>query len=341
MKKPDKESPKFEIKKRVPKEKPNLFANVTPLRHPISEILNFPAEQTPAEHSRAATDLDIQIKNDLISKDDSIGYPKEQKLDIQTKDTGYPNQSETDIQTEKLVISKDENNGYPKKQNLDIMISKSDLRISKEPTSLDIKISKEKKSDIQKTEKTEKTGKWEKYDTKRKGKGLFLRTNEDLTKEFKQFCIRQGWDFSYGTELAWKGIMESLDIQKEGSLDIMISHDDRRLRLLFKTKPTIINLYLQYNSVFNPKTKWSVKDDEAASKFNEVDLRLIELGIIQTQGNKNFAGKINSFGYYAHEIQAFIDLSLPAESIETMLEINRKRWQMATGKTVKNEFSEN
>jgi hypothetical protein len=80
------------------------------------------------------------------------------------------------------------------------------------------------------------------------------------------------------------------------------AHNDRRLNSLWKTQPRIINLYLAYNPVFNEKTKWNVRDDDAGLPFNNVDIRIVEMGIIQTQANKGFTGKINSFSYYVPEI---------------------------------------
>jgi hypothetical protein len=45
-KKKTQDKPKFEIKKRVPKEKPDFFQNLTPFSHPVAEILNFHKEES-------------------------------------------------------------------------------------------------------------------------------------------------------------------------------------------------------------------------------------------------------------------------------------------------------
>lgn len=56
-KKPDEPvEPKFVVKKRVPKEKPNFFQNIPSLKHPLAEILKFPAEQTAANEELIAND---------------------------------------------------------------------------------------------------------------------------------------------------------------------------------------------------------------------------------------------------------------------------------------------
>jgi hypothetical protein len=127
---------------------------------------------------------------------------------------------------------------------------------------------------------------------------------------------------------------------KIGNVDGKTAHDDRGLSSLWKTKPVIINLYLAYNLIFNEKSKWSVRDDEVGASFNNVDIRLIELGIIQTQANKSFTGKINSFKYYAPEIENFIKLNSPPESIQVILQITRQRWSQATGRELDLSFLE-
>jgi hypothetical protein len=133
-----------------------------------------------------------------------------------------------------------------------------------------------------------------------------------------------------------------LDDQTFAHLDDKTTIDDRRLMISWKTKLTIINLYLRYNAIFNQKTRWTVNDDEKAKHLNNVDLRIIELGIIQTQFQKGFKGKINSFGYYLNEINNFLELNLPGESFDSMLKINRQRWQQTTKKELDfEEFDKN
>ncbi|HEY8560151.1 MAG TPA: hypothetical protein VIL74_07230, partial [Pyrinomonadaceae bacterium] len=266
-KKPKTDKPKIEIQTRKP-EKRGIFADLGKDRqqneHPLREILNFPA---PAS-------LDIQTKDTEISKTETIGYPRERDLDIQKQNAGYPNPQTSDIHSDKVGYPKTQNSdiqseksGYPNAENLDSKISKNEIGISKEQGGLDSKISKKENLDIQNEEK--KTD-WQKYDVKRKAKGVFLRTGDEITKKFKQFCIEQEWDFSQGTEIAWNKLMSDLDIQKPTDLDSLIAQDDRRLKIMFKTKPFIINLYLRYNSVFNELSsaagkkwtaRWSPRDD--------------------------------------------------------------------------------
>jgi hypothetical protein len=110
------------------------------------------------------------------------------------------------------------------------------------------------------------------------------------------------------------------------------------MMLTSKTKAPIINLYLAYNSILNPKTKWTIKDDDAGSRLNDVDLRIIELGILQTQAQKNFKGKVHSFTYYTHEIENFLALEIAGETLDVMLKLNRTTWERATGKKLDLSF---
>lgn len=303
---------KEETSLRVVKPKTKKFGLSVPIvRYPHDDFLAKPqAEKAdlPAEN------LDIQNNQNVISKEEVS-----QVLDIQSKES---------------LISKDLNIGYQRDktvENLDIGISKNTSVISKEDEIPDIQISKNKNLDIQ---KSNEPGKWQKYDEKRSNSGVLVRPNPELVRKFKKFCVDNNWTLTYATELAWNKFMETLDIQKNEGLDIGISLDDRRLRTLYKTKPRIIHLYSAYAE--NPR--WSANDDAKASALNEVDIRIIELGILQTLGNRKQKGKINSFGYFLPEIENFLEIEMPEEGIEAMLQINRKSFQRLTGRTVDLSF---
>jgi hypothetical protein len=363
------------------KKRPDLFANIRNLEHPLDNM--FPNEQVLSLSDFPFDSLDSQDSNSRISKSKEAGYPTDGGLDIQKLKVGYPNQETSDSQansfgylaTENLDSQNDsigypkqnilaiqseitgypnsetldsqiKNIGNPKTETLDSLIAKDESRISKKTKNLDIQISKDDNLDIQIEEK--KTD-WKKYEVKRLAKGVFLRTNDDLTKRFKQFCIGKDWDFSYGTELAWNKLMTDLDIQTSSDLDSLIALDNRRLIMMFKTKPFIINLYLAYNSVFNEisdaktKGKWSVRwtprDDEAAFRFNDVEPQIIELGIIQTQMNKGFGqSKIQTFKYYLDEIEKVLTSGISEEMLTTILEYHRQLWKNTTKKEVDLSF---
>ena len=293
----------LEIKTRQPKKR-DLFANLGQDRrnerdvHPLREILDFP----PATEKSTDPTLDSQLDTGWIANPSTLGYPATSSLDSQTHQVGYPTQ-----------------------ETLDSLIAKTPPWIAKRPLDLDSLIAKPQILDSQTASNSSATGKWVKYDKGRKGKGVFLRTNDDITKRFKQFCIEQGLDYSQATEIAWQRLMESLAIQNPDSLDSLIAHDDRRL-MMFKTRPIIINLYRAYN----PKNQWKINDDKVACELNDTDIRLIELGIITTQFNARFK-RVNSFGYYLTEIQNWCDNSPGEEMLDFLVKHHREQWLKATG----------
>jgi hypothetical protein len=339
--KKEKKKPALEIKTRTP-EKRGIFDNLgsdrTKERHPLRDILDFPARSDDNQ----SKNLDSQSREISISKEQNEKYPNKVNLDSQNQGLGYPNNRNVDSQVSDA--------GNPNNKNLDSLIAENSLEISKKPASLDSNLAENKNQDSQ---TNNKKGSWAKYDNKRKSKGVFLRTSDEITKKFKQFCIEKEWDFSHGTEIAWNKLMSDFDSQISEGLDSLIALDDRRLKMLYQTKPFIINLYLRYNSIFNElssasaKSKWSARwtprDDEAAKKYNDADPRIIELGIIQTQTNKGIGqGRIQTFKYYVDEIENCLLAELNSETIDTILTYHRQIWQRWTGREVDLSFlSEN
>jgi hypothetical protein len=100
---------------------------------------------------------------------------------------------------------------------------------------------------------------------------------------------------------------------------------------MWKSKPVVINLYYAYNQFFTTRVRWRAKDDRTGQNYNDVDPRIIELGIIQTQSNLFGEGvekttTINGFQYYTHEIKKFMMYQNKPEILDTILKINREAW---------------
>jgi len=150
-----------------------------------------------------------------------------------------------------------------------------------------------------------------------------------MVQKIKHFCVKHGLEQQEFVELAASHFMDVVDSHEVEVVDSMLALDDRRLMMLFKTTPSIINLYLQYNA----ENRWKPSDDFEGQRYNGKDIRLIEVGIIQTQFNARFK-KINSFKYYTTEIDIALETPLAEETIEVMLRQGRRRWQEATGKQV-------
>lgn len=202
--------------------------------------------------------------------------------------------------------------GRPKAKSLGVLTPKIETRTPKEAPVLDAKTPKENDLDAQ---KEQTSGKWTKYEKRRQTARLSLRPSAANLKEIKKFAIDRSLDLTEVTELAWRHL---LDAQTSADLGVLTPLNNKEL-IMWKTKPHIINLYC---SVTNKK--WKMHDDKAATRFNETDPRVIELGILQTLGNAPKA-KINSFAYFAPEIETWIEASLPDESIETVLKVLRNK----------------
>jgi hypothetical protein len=153
------------------------------------------------------------------------------------------------------------------------------------------------------------------------------RLSEDIVNRIKHFCLNHNLEQQEFVELAASHFIEAVDSHQTAMVDSMLAIDDRDMMILYKTRPLIINLYLQYN----PENRWKPADDYVAQHYNESDIRLIEVGIIQTQFNARFK-KINSFKYYTTEIDIALETPLADETIELMLKQARRRRETATEK---------
>jgi hypothetical protein len=150
------------------------------------------------------------------------------------------------------------------------------------------------------------------------------RLNKETVNRIKHFCVDHNLEQQEFAELAAIHFMDAVDSQNASVPDSKIASDERELMILFKTKPSIINLYLQYN----PENRWKPADDYEGVRYNDKDIRLVEVGIIQTQFNARFK-KINSFKYYTTEIDIALEVPLSNEVIDLMLRQGRKRWEEA------------
>jgi hypothetical protein len=151
------------------------------------------------------------------------------------------------------------------------------------------------------------------------------RLSEAIVNRIKHFCVDHNLEQQEFAELAAIHFMDVVDSRQAMKLDSKIALDDRDLMIMFKTSPAIINLYLQYN----PENRWKPADDYEGERYNGRDIRLVEVGIIQTQFNARFK-KINSFKYYTTEIDIALETPLAEETIEIMLKHGRRRWEDAT-----------
>jgi len=153
------------------------------------------------------------------------------------------------------------------------------------------------------------------------------RITEATYNRIKHFCLDHDLEQQEFAELSAIHFMDAVDSHQMEKPASRLALDDRRLMIMYKTSPAIINLYLQYN----PENRWKPADDYEGQKYNNTDIRIIEIGIIQTQFNARFK-KINSFKYYTTEIDIARETPLSTETIDIMLKQGKWRWSEATGK---------
>lgn len=157
-----------------------------------------------------------------------------------------------------------------------------------------------------------------------------FRIPPELDEQIRLFRAKQNLELQEFYQLAAAHLMNSVDAHKSKQVDALASLDDRDTMILFKTHPSIINLYLQYN----PENRWKPADDYEGQRYNGKDIRLVEIGIIQTQFNARFK-KVNSFKYYTTEIDDALAIPLAEETIEIMLKQGRRRWEAARPASIK------
>jgi len=153
------------------------------------------------------------------------------------------------------------------------------------------------------------------------------RLSETTVSRIKHFCVDHNLEQQEFAELAAIHFMDAVESHQTEKSASQLAFDERDMMILFKTSPSIINIYLQYN----PENRWKPADDYEGQRYKDKDIRLVEIGIIQTQFNARFK-KVHSFKYYTTEIDIALETPLANETIEIMLKQGRRRWAEATGK---------
>jgi hypothetical protein len=151
------------------------------------------------------------------------------------------------------------------------------------------------------------------------------RISEATYNRIKHFLVDHNLEQQEFAELSAIHFMDAVESHHNEEPASQLAHDDREMMMLYKTSPFIINLYLQYN----PENRWKPADDYEGVKYNNADIRAVELGIIQTQFNARFK-KINSFKYYTTEIDLVLETPFESNTVDIMLHQARKRWKEAT-----------
>ncbi len=287
----------------------------------LISLLKADEEKKKAEREKPKLEAVPRIEELPALKNQSeieknIGRPNIEKLDAQVNDIGRPKDEMLGAKTPKVAI------GTPKQSS-----------------DLDAKTSKNKNLDAQKTTESKR---WVKYEKQRTTDRLSLRPDVGILRKIKVYCAENDFTLTEFFEIAAIQLID-LDAQRQKDLGVKTPLDDRRRDYLYKTNPRIINLFREYNKIFNPQTDWKPKDDAVGVKYNGIDLRVIELGIIQTQSNileGESDTKPERFKYYTREIDKLNSLSYSEQLLDAILTTNRKRWKEITSREVDLSFLE-
>jgi hypothetical protein len=285
----------------------------------LISLLKADEEKKKAEREKPKLEVVPRIEELPVLENQSeiekvIGRPISKELGVQVNDTGRP-----------------------KDENLDVKTPKSAIGTPKLSSDLDAKTPKNKNLDAQKTTESRR---WVKYEKQRSTDRLSLRPDVEILRKIKVYCAENDFTLTEFFEIAAIQLID-LDAQKQKDLGVLTPLDDRRRDYLYKTKPTIINLFREYNKIFNPQTDWKPKDDAVGVKYNDIDLRVIELGIIQTQSNileGESDTKPERFKYYTREIDKLNSLGYSEQLLDAILTTNRKRWKEITDREVDLSF---
>lgn len=143
-----------------------------------------------------------------------------------------------------------------------------------------------------------------------------LRLPTAYSKQVKDFCYKHNLEFQefYTRLTEYFFSLPNIETSKilNLTLDVQTSHDDM---MIFKTHEDIIMRFELYTN-----RKWTRRDDREGVRYNDTDIRLIEIAFIATIDKKllgNTAKQpIKSFNYFTTEIDLLIqqqrDKELPA-----------------------------
>lgn len=150
---------------------------------------------------------------------------------------------------------------------------------------------------------------------------LAVRLPNEFINQVKDFCKEKNLLLQDVVELALTDYMDKVvNHQNINQLTTKVAnkltHDDHMM--IYKTHDDIIMLYRKLTN-----KNWSAADDRLAYKMNEVDLKIIEVGMIHTFIQAK-GKKINSFAYFVPEIKNVMDAKFDRQNLAVYLKSRRK-----------------
>jgi hypothetical protein len=302
------------------KKKPDLFARLRDTGHPLDNIipieLEFQTGESPDGDSlplKSAEILPSTHSEELPSTPLESGRPHLQMFAVHTNESMPSTIKNVDVLPSTDPILPSTNVG--KNRDVDVLPSTSKLTAVHKTKSVPSTKSDRHNKDLAR------------YDN---------RIDPQIKKKIDVFCAESGLS---QREFAEQSAVHFIDVwtaKLSKNVDGKTAHDDLSKMIMGRTSLSIINLYRAYN----PENKWKYKDDESGVQFNSIDVRIIELGIIETQFNSKFK-KINSFTYYENEIRNFMEQNLGEQMLDFLISHYRSKWSAATGRQVDLNFLKN
>lgn len=331
------------------KKRPDLFANLRNQEHPLDSLLPVQSvNEAPISDTRDLTTETPEIENLGHTSFEISDTHSTQSRTHEVNNFGHTNNQISDTSDLEYRTHESKNLGHPLSNISDRFVSDKTTRTPVKKEKSDIKTSEKKISDTREIEKPDRKRYDENYEQKRKLDSsrdrMNLRPYLEIGKKVRVYCAEKGLELTEFFELAAINYIENLGHTSSENSDAKTPYNNKQLKMMWKTKPLIINLYYAYNQFFTSKVKWTAKDDMTGQKFNDVDPRVIELGILQTQANLYTEGNqnttINGFLYYANEINRFAIYEENPDMLDAILKINRANWEKITGKSVDLRFLE-
>lgn len=146
---------------------------------------------------------------------------------------------------------------------------------------------------------------------------LNVRIANDIFQQIKEFCAKNQLPLQDFIEISASHYIEKMTSHKKEDTARKLAHDDLMIK---KTHDDIIMLYSKHTG-----NRWKPADDRAAERFNTVDRRHVELGILNTLLNAK-GKRINSFSYFIPEIEMMTSIGLTTETVGIMLQRRRDQW---------------
>jgi hypothetical protein len=144
------------------------------------------------------------------------------------------------------------------------------------------------------------------------------RLETSLFNKIKHFCIDRKLSLQEFFEHAAVHMMDVVDVHQAHMVDVLTPHDD--LLMIWKSVDDIITRYRAMTG-----NRWKPADDRAAARYNQTDIRLVEIGMLYTV-LRTKAKKINSFAYFIPEIEEVLAVKLGEETIDALLKHRRNQW---------------